>query len=140
MDGSLTTNPIRTLTANDLPWGLSLAWERYAPFDPGAAVLFYLAVLKSETTLRLRTDHAFLIATITNAPWQPTEKECSVLILCAAPEHHWDAVKLARESLAWSRAHKCKRWCFTSNTTHNVGALCLRIGARPRQPRYCVEM
>jgi hypothetical protein len=128
----------RDLNINDLPWGLSLAWERYAPFDPGAASQFYINVLKSQATFKVRTDHAFLIAMITTIPWKPTEKECNILILCAEEGYHWEAVHLMRRSISWSEENGCARWWFASDTEHKVDALCRRVGAMTAHPRYFI--
>jgi hypothetical protein len=138
MDGQLEAIVIRQLTIDDLPWGLSLAWRRYDHFDPGAASVFYINALKLQATtgLLIRTNNAFLIAHINNLPWQPTERQAHVLILCADEGRHWEAVRLLRQSLYWAREQKCKCWWFTSDTKHDVTPLCVRVGATSRVPRY----
>jgi hypothetical protein len=128
----------RELTIEDLPWGLSLAWKRYDPFDPGAASIFYMNVLKSQSTFKRRTDNAFMIAHVNALPWKPSERECHVLILCADEGAHWEAVRLLRESVYWMREMQCARWWFASDTKHNVAALCNRIGAISRAPRFLI--
>jgi hypothetical protein len=127
------------MTAQDLPWALSLAYGRYAPFDPGAGAIFYLNCLKSEVTLKIRRSQAFLIATTVGVPWRPVEREAHVLVLCAAEGHHWQAVGLLRESLRWARSQGCRHWRFSSDTTYPVDALCRRIGAK-RETRYSAEL
>lgn len=137
MHGSLDTP--RAMTPQDLPWALSLAYDRYAPFDPGAGAIFYLNCLKSEVTLKIRRSHAFLIATVNAPAWRPVEKEAHVLVLCAVEGYHWQAVNLLRESLSWARGQGCRHWRFSSDTTYPVDALCRRIGAK-REARYLVEL
>lgn len=129
----------RPLTIEDLPWALALAWKRYPPFHPGAAVNFYQAALKTPTALKLRCEHAFLIGNIVTPAWRPDDHEFHMLVLCAVEAHHWDAIKLLRESVQWARSQGCKRWWFSSDTTYEVEALCRRIGAT-RQMRYRIEL
>lgn len=128
----------RELTINDLPWGLSLAWERYAPFDPGAASQFYINVLKSNVTFKRRTDRAFIIAMTNTVPWRPSEKECHVIMLCAHEGAHWEAVHLLRQSVTWMEEQGCARWWFTSDTDHDVSVLCRRVGAMRAHQRYFI--
>ena len=127
------------LTAQDLPWALSLAWDNYKPsFDPGAAVLFYLNVLKSPLCFKRRSPYAFCIGTIVTAPWNPAEKELHGLVLVAQRGHHWQAVKLLRESVIWAHKHGCQHWWFTSDYS-NIELLCRRIGAK-RKARYVIDL
>lgn len=130
---------IADLDAHDLPWALSLAWDRYmTPFDPGAAVLFYLNVLKSPISYKRRTSGAFVMGTIVTAPWQPAVKEFHGLVLCAARGHHWQAVSLLRDSAVWAHKHGCARWWFTSDQGA-IDTLCRRIGAK-REARYVIDL
>lgn len=133
MHGSLTLR--RALTMQDLPWALHLAYERYPPFDPGAAVAFYVNAMKSPAAYKARSANAFLIGQIMAPPWRPTERQFHVLVLCSGQGHHWEAVGLLRESADWAHLQKCGRWWFASDTDSKVGALCKRIGATC-QERY----
>ena len=137
MDGSLTLR--RGLTMQDLPWALHLAYERYPPFDPGAAVAFYVNHMKSPASLKIRSSQAFLIGTIMTPPWRPTERQFHVLVLCSAQGHHWEAVGLLRESADWAHLQNCGRWWFSSDTASDVGVLCRRIGAT-RHDRYGIML
>ena len=125
------------MAANDLPWALSLAYERY-DFDPGAGAIFYLNCLKSATTLKIRRSHAFLIGTIVTSPWAPDVKEFHGLVLCAVQGHHWQAVALLRDSVIWAHQQGCSRWWFTSDRA-SIDALCRRIGAK-RETRYLIDL
>lgn len=130
------------IVAGDIPWILSLASERYRQFDPGGALTFLIQALQSQTTLMIRTEQksAFLIASTVSAPWYPKELDCHVMGFCAKPGAHWQALKLLRESVAWAKLQGCVRWRFHSETEHDVGALCRRVGARQDSPRYLIEL
>jgi len=132
----------RKVVADDIPWMLSLAHERYGAFDPGGALSFLLQALNSPLTLLLRScaRDAFLIAATVTPPWYPTATECHVMVLCAKPGAHWQAIKLLRGSVEWARLRKCVRWRFHSETQHDVAALCRRIGATPDSPRYVIDL
>jgi hypothetical protein len=138
MHGQIGLTTPKPMTPEDLPWALSLAWDRYQSFDPGAAAIFFLNCCKSAVTLKIRRPNAFLIATIVNAPWEPKQKECHGLVLCAAPGHHWEAVSLLRQSVVWSHQQGCARWWFTSDLS-SIDALCRRVGAK-RETRYTIEL
>jgi hypothetical protein len=131
---------IRALTVQDSAWVLSLAYSRYRSFDPGAALRSLIMVINSPEGLALRSEHAFVFASLVKPPWRPSEVECQVLALYAAESHHWEAVKLLRRSIAWAREQNCHRWWFSSETDHDVELLCRRVGAQPAQMRYRVEL
>jgi hypothetical protein len=133
-------NPVRLAQINDIPWILSLASERYRHFDPGRTLSWLVEVVRSPIALVIRTDHAFLIASIVTPVWHPKEPECHVLFLCAAPGRHWEAVRLLRFSTRWGREQGCLRWWFSSETDYAIDALAKRVGARPAVQRYRLDL
>lgn len=141
MDSGVLIEPAyRRITPDDLPWMMSLAYERYGPYDPGGTLLFLLESLRSPRALMIRSEDAFLIAATVAPPWYPKQRECHVAFLCAKAGCHWQAIKLLRESVQWARLQGCVRWRFHSETDHDVGALCRRIGASPDTPRYRIDL
>lgn len=132
----------RKVTVDDLPWMLTLAHERYGAFDPGGALTFLLQALNSPVTLMLCAPKcdAFLIAAHVTPPWYPDRRECHVMVLCAKPGAHWQAIKLLRGSLEWARLHNCVRWRFHSEREQDVGALCRYVGAHADSPRYVIDL
>lgn len=142
MDGSLIRPTVSRATVDDIPWILSLAHERYEAFDPGRVLVFLLETLKAPTAIILKGDHqdAVLIASTVVPPWHPKRKECHVLFLFARPGAHWQAVKLLRACISWARLQGCVKWRFHSDTSHDVGALARRVGARENKPMYVLEL
>ena len=143
MDGStLIGIGVHRVVYDDIPWMMSLAYERYGPYDPGGALLFLLQGLKSESTVMLRSyrKDAFLIASWIAAPWWPNKRECHLVFLCARTGAHWQAVKLLRESIVWARLQGCTRWRFHSDTENDIGALCRLLKAREDSPRYVIDL
>lgn len=118
---------------------LSLGWRRYGDYDPGAAMSWLMGMLQEPRGFMLRTDGAFIIGGIIVAPWHPTRLECHVLVICAEPGAHWQAVKLLRRSVAWAREHGCQTW-RTSSDYADIDPLCRRVGAVPTQPRYVLNL
>lgn len=141
MHGSLPLTSPR-ITADDIPWILSLGYERYGPYDPGGVLLMLLQGLRSEATLMIRSEpkNAVLVANYVTPPWYPNRRECHVMFLVSKSGAHWQAMKLLRESVAWARLQGCARWRFHSETAHDVGALCRYVGAREDSPRYVVDL
>lgn len=129
-------------THDDIPWALSLAYERYGAYEPGKTLLFVLQALRSPDALILKNEArtAFLVANAVASPWWPDQLECHVMMLCTKPGAHWQGIKLLRESIDWARLHSCVRWRFHSETAHDVGALCRRVGAREDSPRYVIDL
>jgi hypothetical protein len=131
---------IRALTAEDMAWALTLMHERYRRFDPGNALLWMLRAVQSPYALCRRTSHALLFATMNQVMWEPKEFEAEVKLLCAYPGHHWQAVRLLRESVAWAKAEHCARWWFSSGTAYDIAMLARRVGAEPQSPQYKLEL
>ena len=136
----LKAEELRRIGFDDVPWTLSLAHKRYRSFDPGLTLTWLIAIIRSPTALAIRSDHAFVIVTITTSAWWPDEPECHTMFVCAAAGHHWETVKLLRQSISWARGRGCVRWWFSSETDCNIEALALRVGAAPRVMRYCVDL
>lgn len=144
MDGAnFPPATIRKLTIDDIPWVLSLAHERYAGWDPGGALTFLVQALNARENMLLLCGtgrDAFLVATRVAPPWYPKRWECQVMVVCAKPGAHWQAMKLLRCSVAWAKLHGCLRWRFYSETEHDVGPLCRRLGATTENPHYMMEL
>jgi hypothetical protein len=82
-----------------------------------------------------RTDDAFLIALISCAPWHPNELECHVIVTAADVGKIWQTIPLLRDSVEWAKRRNCVSWNYCSDTTHDIGPLMKRIGAK-RSDRY----
>lgn len=134
------TTDYRTITFDDIPWVLSLAYERYRPFDPGTTLTWLVQILRRPEALAIRSDNAFLIANIVTGVWQPKERDCHVIFCCAADKHHWEAVRLVKQSVTWARGCGCRKWWFSSETDFDVEPLALRAGAKPDVMRYSIDL
>jgi hypothetical protein len=131
---------LRRIGFDDVPWVLSLAFRKYRAFDPGLTLTWLIGMIRAPSALALRSDHAFLIVNVTTSAWWPDERECHVLFACAASGHHWELVRLLRQSISWSRGKGCVRWWFSSETDIDIEVLALRVGAQPRVMRYCIDL
>lgn len=130
----------RPIVLDDIPWVLSLAYERYRPFDPGRTLTWLVQILRSPDALAIRSDDAFLIANIVTGIWQPNERDCHVIFCCAAERHHWQAVRLVRQSVTWARGTGCRKWWFCSETDCPIDQIALRVGAKPEVMRYSIDL
>ena len=139
-EGPAHYNELRRIGVDDLPFVLSLGYERYRPFDPGRMLLWLATMLKSPDTLAIRTNHAFLIGSIATPIGQPNERGFHVLYICAAPWYHWEAVKLLRDSVSWSRGCGCQEWWVSSETDVDIEPLARRMGAKPAVMRYKLDL
>lgn len=132
---------VRPCTVEDLPWILSLAHRRYTKTpDPGTSLTWLAGIIKSPTALAMRSLNAFCVTIMHVPPWWPDEPEAHVAVLVAAKGHHWDTVRLLRESLAWSRGKGCVRWYVSSETDYDFRALAKRVGAKPDVVKYKVDL
>lgn len=133
---------IRRIEVADFAWMMTLAHERYDSYDPGGALRFALQAVNAPAVLGIcsREMDAFLVASHVAPPWDPKRKECNVLMVCAAPGAHWQAVKLLRECIAWARLQGCVRWRLHSDTEHDIRAIARRLGAYEDTPRYVIDL
>ena len=133
-------NPIRPVAIGDLPWLLSLASERYPPFDPGTTLSWLAGIINNPQGYAIRTNDAFAIATCMAPAWHPKSPECHLLFLCAAPGEHWQAIRLARDTVRWARTQRCVKWWFSSETDYEIAAIARRLGAKRKVIRYVMDL
>ena len=138
-DGFKATE-LRRVKIDDLPFVLSLGYERYPPFDPGRMLSWLAATLQNPQALAIRTDHAFLIGSIAIPVGQPKDRGFHVLYVCAAEGHHWETVRLLRDSISWARGSGCMEWWVSSETAVDIEPLAKRVGAKPRVMRYRLDL
>lgn len=132
--------PRRCCTIDDIPFILSLAHDRYRPFDPGRTLVWLLECLRNPSMLLLRDDDAFLIASIATPSWHPKESGCHVIFLCAREGKHWQAVKMLRHSIEWAREKNCVDWWLSSETEYKIDAMAKRMGAKAEVLRYRLDL
>jgi len=102
---------------------------------------FMNTVLKNPLMFRpARMANAFAISMLSCMPWLPSEFECHVVALCADDNAGWEAMKLLRDSIAWARLRKCKRWRLSSDTEFDFAGLARRLGATEISPRFTLEL
>lgn len=131
------------MRTEDSPWMVELGRRRYPEnYDAvGADAWFCETVMKSSLLFHAaRTDNAFCISMISVNPWTPTEFECHVVALCAEPHCGLECLPLLRNSVAFGKARKCKRWNIVSETQFDLGPLAMRVGARLKTPRYTLDL
>lgn len=118
---------------------MSLAFKRYGPYDPGKVLVYLLNAIANEQAICIRTTNAFLIASRFVPTWW-LHWECHVVFLCAESGAHWEAVRLLRRSVEWAKEHECRKWQFSSETKHGIGALAKRVGAVEISPPYKIDL
>ena len=117
---------------------MDLGQQRYGDYAPGATLKWLLGMLNEPRGLMIRTKKAFLIGGIITAPWRPKHAEFHMLVICAEPGAHWQAMKLLRFSVGWARERGCLQWRACSDYS-DIGALCRRLGAK-EIPRYVLVL
>ena len=129
---------------DDLLWLADLCKRRYSKIDgdPEAAGLWFVNFVTKNPLLfyPVRTENAFLIASLNVPPWQPGECECNVLQSCAEEGAMWELLKLFRASVSWAKRHRATLWRVTSDTEFDLGALCRRVGAKEQTARYWMRI
>ena len=88
-----------------------------------------------------RTDNAFCISMLSVKPWLPAEINCEVVFLCADTGSMWEALELARDSIAWATRRKCSHWTLPqAETGLDLAPLAHRLGADTLSPRFTMEL
>jgi hypothetical protein len=73
-------------------------------------------------------------------PWLPTEWEAHVIFICADADAGWEALKLLRASVEWSRKRKAAVWRICSETDCDLSALAKRLGADELSRRFSLRL
>jgi hypothetical protein len=90
--------------------------------------------------LPIRSDDAFLIASIGVLPWMPAEWECNTVLAVADHGKMWQLVTLLRFSIDWAKKRRCSEWRMSSETTHDLGAIAKRLGCDELTPRWRMRL
>ena len=138
----LVNEPIRLLTEHDIPWLNFLCKKRYSNrYDSSTTENWFRnIVLKSPMTFYpTRTDLAFQITMLSVMPWLPAEAEANLIFVCADDGGLWEAMKLLRDSIEWSRHRKCAMWRLASDTEVEFPGIAKRLGCTEISPRYLIR-
>jgi hypothetical protein len=135
----------QTLTEHDIPWLSQLFAKRYAAYpayDPIAAEGWFRNRVLKEPMLFLpqRTDNAFCISMLSVTPWLPIDYETNVVVICAEDNQPWEALRLLRASIEWSKRRRCKVWRLSSDTYNDMTLFARRLGADELSPRYVMRL
>ena len=130
------------MTEADVPWLDYLCKKRYSrEYDPeGTTAWFINRVLTAPIMFyAARTQDAFCITMLSTVPWIPMAIEANVVFLCADDDCMWQAMRLLRCSIVWSRRRKCTLWRLSSDTDYNFRPIARRLGATALEPRYILR-
>lgn len=136
---------MRTIDENDRAWILALCEHKYGKhYDYVSTELWVReTVLKNPMKFfPVRSDHAFLIATLGCSPWTPTIFEAEVLLVCAEDGKMWHALHLMRASVEWAWQRKCAIWRIGVGWDFQggeLGPLARRCGAKEIKPMYMID-
>ena len=142
LDVPVLVNEPRLLTEHDISWLNYICKKRYSNrYDSSTTENWFRnIVLKSPMTFHAtRTPDAFQITMLSVMPWLPAEPEAIVLFVCADDGKLYQAVKLMRDSIEWSRKRRCAIWRLSSDTDIELVALAKRLGVTEISPRYCIR-
>ena len=126
-----------------MPWLHSLSLRRYPnDYDVDTAVRWIRNDVLANPIgyFAVRTKDAFLIAQLLYQWWKPAVCDCVVCVIAAEHGAVWQVPVLMRESIAWARSRKCRKWVCFSETGHSVAALCKRVGAKETDVRYTLPL
>lgn len=133
---------VRGLSEADIPWLHDLCSRKYNyRYDAIASEQWFRNQVFKNSVLycAVRTDNAFCITFLTVPVWFPGEYEANVLFICAEDGAHWEAMRLLRFSIDWSRIRKCTTWRLACDTAVDLGPFAMRLGATESWPRYMVR-
>lgn len=134
--------PIRLLTEHDIPWLVYLCKKKYSNrFDAATTENWFRNVcLKQPLTFYpTRSDSAFQITMLNLMPWTPAEPDATVIFVCADDGAMWEAMRLMRDSIAWSKTRKCTVWRLSSDTEVEFPGIAKRLGCTEISPRYLLR-
>ena len=131
------------MTADDLPWLLTLCERRYsARYDSKTTQAWYINLVLKNPQLYLaeRTDHAFCITHIYVLPFTGKDIIADVMFLCAEEGTMWDTVRLMRSSIDWAKERNGRKWQIASDTDFDLTPLAKRVGAKFLAPRCVLDL
>lgn len=132
----------RLILDTDIPWMVDLGRRRYSNKHDfmGVEMWFRNIVLRGPMMFfPVRSDNAFLIAMLNTTPWQPTDPECNVCLVCADHGAMWEAIILLRASIEWAKRRKCSLWRLSSETDFDLAPIAHKLGATEPNTRWVMR-
>jgi hypothetical protein len=130
------------MTEDDLDWLTYLCRKRYAhSYEPETTrAWFSNIVLKSPMMFyAIRSQDAFVITMLSIVPWLPNDIDANVIFICADDDAMWQAFKLLRRSIEWSKRRRATLWRLSSDTDYDLRAIAKRLGATEITPRFVLR-
>lgn len=132
---------IRPASNFDIAFLISVAEERYPPFNRDAAIAWLMQALKQPETLVLRSDHGAAIATIAQPFWGGGSR-CHLLFLCVrrspglsrASVH--EGVGLMKAIDHWRQTRGAQSFHFSEDTGQDFRVLAKALGAEQDRPSF----
>lgn len=132
---------IRPATPFDIGFLITVAEERYPPFDRNAVVEWLMQALKQPNTMVLRSDNGAAIATIAQPFWGG-EMRCHLLFLCVrrakglSRKAFDEGVALMRAIDHWRQTRGAQSFHFSEDTGQNFRVLAKALGAEQDRPSF----
>lgn len=127
----------------DLPWLTYLCRKRYShKYDePATQQWFSNIVLKSPLMFYpVRSEDAFVITMLSVVPWVASDLDANVVFACADEGCMWQALRLLRCSIDWSKRRRATVWRISSDTDYDFAPIARRLGATEISPRFAKQL
>jgi hypothetical protein len=125
----------------DIPDMLAIALVCYKdfPFDQRKAVEWAQSALMDPSFGIFRDNDSWGAAKVFDVWWEPQPRAMSMFLTCR-DKKSWDAVRVLRAMIEWSRGKGASQFAFGEETGMRMEALAKRVGASRDRPSYKVSL
>lgn len=128
---------IRRITLDDFPDCFAIARSCYPPFDERSMYDWAVKAIHSPSTIAIRSNDAFGLATVAGIAWEPSELHGSQLFLAVRGKAVWQACKLVKTMRDWAiDVMGAVDYQFGEATGMRMDIIAKRIGAVPNSPTF----
>lgn len=131
---------VRRATVIDLPELLDIARASYGvQFDERKAQDFGLAALMNPNIGTFRDNDALCMVGLSEFFFED-EKRANVMFLAVRDQQSWQAVKVIRAALQWSKLKGAGSFHFGEETGMKMETIAKRIGATKDRPSFRIDL
>ena len=138
----MTENIVRSVTPDDIEWGIALAGQHYSQeFDETAVRAWAHQRLSHPEIVFLRTDHAFGAANLAMRYSAPTRPQAYLTLLYAEKGvSGFELLRLINGLKEWALSKGATKFWLGDITGHDMGPLISRIGGVFAGSTYVVDL
>jgi hypothetical protein len=129
---------IRRVTIMDIPDCIAIARACYPPFDEAEAREWGTKAMLDKSTAFFRDDDAWGCCAISKLFYE-AKPRCAMLFLAVRRGAVWQACKVVKAMVAWSKSKGASGFHFGEETGMDLSPIAKRVGAKLDRPSYKVD-